>query len=78
MRHADASAARVHVRLVDDGLQIEVADDGRGGDPVTSGHGLQGMAERATALGGRVLAGPHAGGGWRVWAHLPLSRVEER
>jgi glucose-6-phosphate-specific signal transduction histidine kinase len=56
MRHAGASAARVHVTLVDAGLEIEVTDDGRGGDLVAAGHGLQGMAERATALGGRMLA----------------------
>jgi signal transduction histidine kinase len=78
MRHAGASTARVQVELVDAGLEIEVTDDGRGGDAVAAGHGLQGMAERATALGGRVLAGPCERGGWRVWAHLPLSGADER
>jgi signal transduction histidine kinase len=76
MRHADASAARVHVRLVGDGLDIEVTDDGRGGNALAGGHGLRGMTERAAALGGRVVAGPGEDGGWRVWAYLPLSGAE--
>ncbi|GIG40700.1 hypothetical protein Cph01nite_24620 [Cellulomonas phragmiteti] len=41
-------------------------------DPaLTSSTGLQTMRERATALGGRVDAGPRAGT-WRVHARLPL------
>jgi signal transduction histidine kinase len=78
MRHAGASAARVDVQLVGDGLDIIVTDNGRGGPQSGTGHGLQGMAERAGALGGRMLAGPDEGGGWRVWAHLPLSGAEDR
>jgi signal transduction histidine kinase len=78
MRHAQASTARVRVRLIDDALDIEVIDDGRGGAASAAGHGLQGMSERAGALGGRVLAGPRDAGGWRVWAHLPLSGSEQR
>jgi signal transduction histidine kinase len=78
MRHAGASTASVRVHLVDDGLDIEVTDDGRGGEAPAAGHGLQGMAERVSALGGRVLAGPGERGGWRVWAHLPLSGAGSR
>lgn len=78
MRHADASAARVDVQLAGDGLDIVVTDNGRGGPAPASGHGLQGMAERASALGGRMLAGPGERGGWRVWAHLPLSGAHDR
>jgi len=78
MRHSGASAACVHIRLVDDGLDIEVTDDGCGGGPVATGHGIQGMAERAAALGGRIHAGPRDQGGWRVWVRLPLSGSEGR
>ncbi|MGW6944916.1 hypothetical protein ACWGF3_38725, partial [Streptomyces xanthophaeus] len=35
------------------------------------GHGLLGMRERATALGGSCFAGPRYGGGYRVHAILP-------
>ena len=62
------------IRAVMDVLDIEVVDNGRGDTHASgeAGHGLRGMAERATALGGRVDAGPAAGGGWRVHAELPL------
>ncbi|MGW6460529.1 sensor histidine kinase [Streptomyces sp. NPDC055078] len=39
----------------------------------SGGHGLLGMRERVTALGGRLSAGPRYGGGFRVQAILPLT-----
>jgi two-component system, NarL family, sensor histidine kinase DesK len=54
VRHSRAS--RVRITLHKRG--IEVVDNGRGcagGDP---GHGLAGLAERAAALGGHLVAGP--------------------
>jgi signal transduction histidine kinase len=39
-----------------------------GGGP---GHGLAGMRERVTLLGGTFSAGPAAGGGFEVAAELP-------
>lgn len=70
-------AARVAVRLhQDDGLLLEVEDDGVGFDPAAVGpaqgrFGLVSMQERAEALGGtfRVGAGRH--GGTRVEVRLP-------
>jgi signal transduction histidine kinase len=41
------------------------------------GHGLIGMRERATMLGGSLDAGPTADGGFRVAAVLPVSPPEE-
>jgi signal transduction histidine kinase len=78
LRHSDARTAVVNVSLVADALSIEVVDDGRTASlsgPV-SGHGLQGMAERAAALGGYCEAGMDAGGGWRVEARLPIPVTE--
>nr|WP_190860259.1 histidine kinase [Actinomadura sp. RB99] len=44
-----------------------------GGGP-GGGHGLVGMRERATMLGGRFSAGPATDGGFLVEAELPLTR----
>jgi signal transduction histidine kinase len=74
MRHAAASHAHVALRVEADDLEIDVTDDGRGGTPMTVGHGLRGMKERAAALGGEVAAGPSGNGGWHVHARLPLKR----
>jgi signal transduction histidine kinase len=69
-RHAHAHAATVRLAY-EDGVIIEVTDDGIGG-AVDPGNGIAGMRERAAALGGTVEAGPRRGGGFRVAAHLPV------
>ena len=77
LRHSDARTAVVRVSLVGDALSVEVVDDGRTeiGRGAVAGHGLQGMAERAAALGGYFEAGVATGGGWRVEARLPISET---
>jgi signal transduction histidine kinase len=53
---------------------VRVRDDGSSAAPPRSGgHGLVGMRERAEILGGSFAAGPRAGGGFEVEAHLPLA-----
>ncbi|MFJ3620440.1 sensor histidine kinase [Streptomyces iakyrus] len=56
-------------------LRVTVTDDGSPGAPKGpgTGHGLIGMRERATAIGGTVTAGPRPEGGFQVVAELPLS-----
>ena len=51
-------------------LDVEIADDGRGAP--NDEHGLAGMRERVALYGGELEAGPRAGGGYTVDAHLPL------
>jgi signal transduction histidine kinase len=80
IRHAQAMAVRVHVVYGPDELQIRIEDDG--GGPQTRGEGsrstgLSGMRERAAALGGKLEAGPRAGGGFEVSARLPLGLPAE-
>ena len=50
------------------------ADDGLPGSGVIggSGHGIIGMRERVTLLGGEFSAGPLPGYGFQVSAHIPL------
>jgi signal transduction histidine kinase len=79
LRHANASSAHVAVWTTAEALDIEITDDGQSGDlEVSPGLGLRGMTERATAIGGRINAGPSASGGWRVHAVLPLNGSEPR
>jgi signal transduction histidine kinase len=76
IKHAGRARARVTLRYLDDELEVEVADDGRGpgraGDG--SGLGIIGMRERVEAHGGRLDAGAGTEGGFLVRASLPLDR----
>jgi signal transduction histidine kinase len=65
----------VRVRLVahhgdDETLRIEISDDGPGGAD-RHGTGLQGLADRVAALGGRFEVVSPVGGGTRISAVLP-------
>jgi signal transduction histidine kinase len=73
LRHSNAKRAIVRVALVEHDLTVEVLDDGHAvpRDSRAPGQGLQGMAERAAALGGHCEAGVARDGGWRVRARLP-------
>ena len=74
LRHAGPEAtASVHVRQSEGRLNIEVVDDGAGGEGTHEpGHGLRGMRERVVALGGSLEAGPQAGRGFAVRAMIPV------
>lgn len=74
LRHAGPARAVVTIRHRDEGVEVEVVDDGRGPAPNGAqrpGHGLAGMRERVSLLGGEFHAGPAAAGGFRVRAKLP-------
>ncbi|WP_097869391.1 sensor histidine kinase [Streptomyces sp. rh34] len=83
-KHAGAGAtAEVSVVRVGATAEVTVLDNGRGSasrrpgsgadaDLDSGGHGLVGMRERVTALGGALTAGPRYGGGFRVHAILPV------
>jgi signal transduction histidine kinase len=76
MRHAGAARATVTITTTPEAVEVEVVDDGRGAAAAhPGGHGIAGMRERATIAGGRLEAGPRPGGGFRVWARLPLDGV---
>jgi signal transduction histidine kinase len=75
VKHARAGRARVIARVDGGALYLEIRDDGIGGADL-AGHGLLGLLDRATALGGRldVLSPPD--GGTLLTASLPLSAGE--
>jgi signal transduction histidine kinase len=76
-KHAAGATASVRVVFRARTLTVAIDDDGRTSDPAAceDGHGIIGMRERATALGGWLSAGPHDDGGFRVLAELPLPAV---
>jgi signal transduction histidine kinase len=73
LKHAKGARAEVLIRYSDDGLHLEVTDDGTtasNGDGM--GHGLVGMRERVALYGGTLEAGPREGGGFVLRADLPV------
>ena len=69
-KHATmVSLATVTLRY-GDGIEVEIADDGRSAGSTGDGHGITGIRERVAAYGGTVSAGPARGGGWLVRARL--------
>jgi signal transduction histidine kinase len=73
LRHAHATRAEVVVRYRDP-LELEISDDGNGGQQpgAGDGHGLVGMRERVALYGGDLEVGSVDGRGFRVRATLPL------
>jgi len=75
LKHAGAGATvAVRITRTAEQLTVEVIDDGRGTDPESDGqgHGLTGMRERMSVLGGTLQAGPLPSRGYRVRAVVPL------
>ena len=90
MRHAPGSHVRLHLVYRPGSLRLEIRNDAQapagsaapvlvtsGARAAGGGHGLVGMRERATMLGGSLQAGPTEDGGFEVTAVLPLSSSEE-
>ena len=80
LKHAEEpTTVEVRLAFADPDVAVRITDDGRARVTVPSpstppapggGHGLAGMAERATAFGGTLRAGPGPAGGWEVEALL--------
>ncbi|SCF32446.1 Signal transduction histidine kinase [Micromonospora viridifaciens] len=78
LRHAGPATATVRIRYAPTEVTVEVTDTGRGpaAEPGRAGgYGLAGMRERVTVLGGSFAAGPGSGGGFQVYATLPVEEV---
>jgi signal transduction histidine kinase len=69
-RYACADVVDVEVTLTDDHLVVEVCDDGTGGAHLEPGGGLQGLADRVSALGARLEVRSPPGEGTMVRAVL--------
>jgi signal transduction histidine kinase len=74
LKHGGDARATVLVAYGDRSLELEIVDDGRGGTPDGSGHGIVGLRERVALFGGSLEAGGREGGGFAVRARLPLEK----
>ncbi len=74
VKHARAGSAAVTAAIANGMLHLEVRDDGVGGaDP--GSHGLVGIDDRVTALGGWLSVRSPSGGGTVLTAALPISEA---
>jgi signal transduction histidine kinase len=75
-KHQGGAETRVRLLYRAGELEIDVSSRaGTGpppGGPAGAGHGLAGMRERVTLLGGQFTAGPRPGDGFAVTARIPL------
>lgn len=72
-KHAAAERARVTLARSNGSLRIEVRDDGTGVDPdAAGGEGLDNLAARVAAMGGRLEVSSRPGAGTTVAASLAV------
>ncbi len=71
-KHSGATQIGVSVQQSPYGLVAQVSDNGRGGAQSLPGHGLQGLADRLTAVGGRLSMASPAGQGTTVRVEVPF------
>lgn len=73
IRHSGASSAVVSLSAERGCLRVRISDNGNRGGPqsAAAGFGIQGMRERARALGGRFSAGRGSDAGYVVTAEFP-------
>ncbi len=71
-KHADCELVRVGLGIDDGSAVVEVRDDGVGGADLAGGSGLRGLADRVSALGGRLEVDSPAGGGTTIRARIAL------
>lgn len=80
VKHSGQREARVFVRRHADSIEFEIADSGRGFDPVqvlspaggAAGLGLRGMRDRVELFGGRLAIESQPGAGSRLRVVVPL------
>jgi PAS domain S-box-containing protein len=72
VKHSRADHAQVRARLEDQGLELEVSDDGVGGAHA-GGSGLVGLRDRLAVLDGTLSVESPADGGTRIAASIPVA-----
>ncbi|MGA3284798.1 MAG: two-component regulator propeller domain-containing protein [Verrucomicrobiota bacterium] len=80
VKHAQASEARIRLKLQPDSFTLEIEDNGRGlGSPDTGAaatrNGLRNMRKRMEDIHGEFSIGPGANGGTLVRLTVPISKL---
>jgi signal transduction histidine kinase len=70
-RHSGATSARVRGRYHSDLLVLDITDDGHGGVDPEAGSGVTGLADRVTALDGRMRVSSPVGGPTLLHVEVP-------
>jgi PAS domain S-box-containing protein len=75
VKHAGASHIEIAVACARDELCVTITDDGAGGASLGDATGLQGLSDRAEAIGGDLTIDSPSGGPTSLIATLPLFRT---
>ncbi len=80
LKHAPERPVTVRISYTPAALRVDIGDATSGAGEAADGEsadgfGLIGLRERTRAVGGRLTAGPTAGGGFRVVADLPTGEA---
>ncbi|NEB80836.1 sensor histidine kinase [Streptomyces sp. SID14478] len=70
-KHSGATRAEVHGRYHSDLLILDIRDDGHGGVDAEAGSGVTGLADRVTALDGRMRVSSPVGGPTLLHVEVP-------
>jgi len=74
LRHAEASAVCIELKVADAAVTLTVVDDGTGLDGAAPGSGIQGMRERALMIGADLEIESSDGAGTKVILRLPEAK----
>jgi signal transduction histidine kinase len=72
-KHARSTHASISITRRGDRLVVEIADNGVGGARIAPGNGLSGLAERVSAVGGRMQVVSPVGGPTTLFVEIPCA-----
>jgi signal transduction histidine kinase len=72
-KYSHSSVIQVRAHAGPDSLRIDVFDDGRGGAAERPGSGLEGLRDRAEAMGGSMALESRDGSGTRITVAIPAT-----
>ena len=76
VKHAKANEVDITLEPFDDRWVLQIVDDGCGGADMSAGSGLQGLADRVSAVGGQLRLDSPTGAGTRLAVELPRGKPD--